>query len=153
MLVNKNIFFWGKMSPASWYTHGKGRLVPHLVILYSGKFSWGKNFRDFRDRIPSRENLFLQKSSSLKIFAFLLAWKFITNSYPHALINVLAFCDRLKQCKLDFLGKIAIFMREIVGGVVINHDLVAKLKIAKIFSWRVSWWFAKISCYTVIHYQ
>ena len=28
-------------------------------------------------------------------------------------------------------------MREIVGGVVRYHDLVAKIKIAKLFSWRV----------------
>ena len=30
-------------------------------------------------------------------------------------------------------------MCKIIGGVVINHDLVTKLKIAKIFSWHVSW--------------
>ena len=35
-------------------------------------------------------------------------------------------------------------MRKIVGGVVRYRDLVVKIKIAKFFSWRVCWWFAKI---------
>ena len=44
-------------------------------------------------------------------------------------------------------------MRKIVGGVVRYRDLVAKIKIAKLFSWRVGdsrkFVLAKISRYTV----
>ena len=44
-------------------------------------------------------------------------------------------------------------MQEIVGGVARYCDLVAKIKIAKFFSWRVGdsrkFVLAKISCYTV----
>ena len=76
---------------------------------------------------------------------FPLAWKFIANSYPHTLISALAFCDRLNIAVQAWLPRQGHhFMSEIVWGVVMNCDLVVKLKIAKIFPWCVSWWFTKI---------
>ena len=40
---------------------------------------------------------------------------------------------------LKYTLRVAISMREIVGGVVRYRDLVAKIKIANFFSWRVCW--------------
>ena len=37
------------------------------VILYSGKFLQGRNFRDFRDQTPAHENFFPQKIFPTKI--------------------------------------------------------------------------------------
>ena len=37
---------------------------------YSGKFSRGRNFRDFRDQTPARENLFPRKFLPPKIFCW-----------------------------------------------------------------------------------
>ena len=45
-------------------------LIPFCLntyIPYSGKFSRGRNFRDFRDQMPARENLFPRKFLPPKI--------------------------------------------------------------------------------------
>ena len=41
--------------------------VHEKLIPYGGKFSRGRNFRDFRDQTPARENLFPRKFLPPKI--------------------------------------------------------------------------------------
>ena len=47
----------------AWYS----RVFSVNLIPYSGKFSRGRNFRDFRDQMPARENLFPRKFLPPKI--------------------------------------------------------------------------------------
>ena len=79
-----------------------------------------------------------------------MAWQSFADSDQHALISVLTSYCRLT---LKYTLRVTISMREIVGGVVRYRDLVAKIKIAKFFSWRVGdsrkFVLAKISRYTV----
>ena len=70
-----------------------------------------------------------------------LAWQFFTDSDRHALISVEIL---LSFRHWKFTLWVTISMREIVGGAVRHCDLVAKIKIAKFFFWRVHWWFTKI---------
>ena len=180
----------------------RNRIFFHRVP-HSGKFSWGRNFRDFRDRMPSRENFFPRKFLPPKIFAwefekakritveprirrqdwpqfvieepsklrklylgkrlrstclssrnykwifgvslFPSAWQFIANSYSHALVCVLASYSRFNVVVQAWFPRQGCnFTHKIVGGVVLDCDQVAKLKIANFFSWCVCWWFVKI---------
>ena len=78
-------------------------LLCHRSIELRNFYFWEKR------HIRYAQFTFVTATAANGFAEFPLARKFIANSYPHALINVLAFYDRLNiECKLDFRGKIAI---------------------------------------------
>ena len=108
---------------------------------------WRQNWSQFVVETPSnlRKFCFGNCEWIFRVSLFPLAWQFITNSYSHVLISVLASYNHFNVVVQAWFPKQGRnFTRKIVGGMVLDRDQVTKLKIAKFFSWCVCWWFAKI---------
>ena len=55
------------------------------------------------------------------------------DSDPHALISIACYYCFNVETHAEFPGRVVLSVHDIVGGVVRDHDLVAILKIVKIF--------------------